>query len=1510
MPNSRDTYIQASIRQRELEDRDEARNRASTPAMLLASAAMGATSLAGSIIRSGQVRQMAADVDVYLRRNKYFKKLIPSIYEGTESTIRKTGVTKQMARDAVKNRHVQQLGDLDSIYAIARGKSPFAGAKDVAVGAALEGMLKYAPRKYTHNVRDLTIQDLVAGGTRLQKQVESTLGSESGRVASAFDSIMNTAAGRTYLSKKGINRMQLAKRIRVGDGLHVGNERLIDTGVFHPNNLASWMGNFKFPFTSWKPFELLFPTELAYRQPIVQEIRGAFTENMLKGLGRKEEELLYAGGQAFPIMREGRRKVLGNTPLPGEYYVGRTSSGMFKGARARAGFDPGWATPEEYLRHEGVLTPEMASRVRKERQEGANITYNHLSAVAEKGLSRLGKAKIRAAVIGHKVGVGPQFATRESKVAGMWKNLRNSYAGNLRTTSEVLSGAAKTPSARLTGDSWMDKIRTRLGMPKKTKIPLTQFTMMDKIKSYFGIEPKRTLQIHTESGKTRIENIPIAKFGGGSAMPDRPRGLGEFYLTPKSPGSLKAGQALGDWFNYQIMRPSWLLEESLGINMRPGKTAIGTTANVVGKIAGPVALTAAALSYVDYKSRQFEVPGPITTAVKGFSKARVGFQNLLDETGITGMAQEWEDKYPGLFTSPLSKGIRAGASTLGGVALAKAGFGLPAVLGGLSGAFVNAFTDITETSTELEAIYAGEQEIPVRKGRWWMLGRHGFEGEKVDYYRKHWLPLMLGKYKDVGLYGSETGAWEQSYLPTPENKFGLSKLFDPYRTEREHYYDRPYPVTGSPGKNIPLVGPLLGSKLSPLHYLKPQYRMHKDAWVGNRMVDNAISSPSELASRYMGIAPRMTQEASVLKTRLDQMTGEQLYMLAQWTGMTGFMAGQIKQALTGSDDAFDRRSQLADSNAMASTQRDYYDREFGGLLGFTEFFRRFVPRGRSQIQQINPIANTMPNWLPGSSSTFERDRDNRIDFTLGDAYTKVQMGESRLPGRGYESLHTLHSGVSGEYDALDRFKILADVAPGSESYRHHKQLVESMALSGSSKTQYENLLNQVDERMGSRYEERKDKTVFQDKAVQVAESMGSTRFRSVEGQVYSLAGVEERSMAQQWKTTLRERDTESLATKYDTLAMQLQNLEGKTVQVKAGTRGLNDTIPAIIPGINDNMANAAVAKDARTPADYQAKYGRGAMTKLWDNVRHLQIPGPAGWLPTKSFTKRTAAEEYQMAELEGGGFAGWDSPYKNFTRFWGRQAENTLRSEPAIPTDVHEARALDEHLSYMKYTKGRRMQNVAMAAGMQESADIYERMWQSSMPGLQVQGSQLTRDIWGAMPKTEKPYFKAFANESDPVEQKRIMGMVPASMKNVYMGIWKSGSPLTGDFSAVPNPVLNDQVDRAIIDQKAKDYFSTSSLASQDWQGWNPNVDPEDVRVATVAHHASDIHQHSVWESQVRSVTERNVPYAPYGPPTGHEEDEDLMWDSLSARQRRLYSYNKMHASSSGTDYSQMVNYG
>lgn len=141
--------------------------------------------------------------------------------------------------------------------------------------------------------------------------------------------------------------------------------------------------------------------------------------------------------------------------------------------------------------------------------------------------------------------------------------------------------------------------------------------------------------------------------------------------------------------------------------------------------------------------------------------------------------------------------------------------------------------------------------------------------------------------------------------------------------------------------------------------------------------------------------------------------------------LIGGIYGYMGNELFGLGDF--NKKHIADAGEMDSFARSFWDASIGGIGGeMSEIGRRFIPEYRRRTS-VNPLVNDMPDWLPEK-------------FQLGDPYSSLPYGEARLPGKGYEALNQLHPDKYGAYGALDRFKILADVAPYSEELKVWRKL--------------------------------------------------------------------------------------------------------------------------------------------------------------------------------------------------------------------------------------------------------------------------------------------------------------------------------------------------------------------------------------------------------------------------------------------------------------------------------------
>lgn len=180
------------------------------------------------------------------------------------------------------------------------------------------------------------------------------------------------------------------------------------------------------------------------------------------------------------------------------------------------------------------------------------------------------------------------------------------------------------------------------------------------------------------------------------------------------------------------------------------------------------------------------------------------------------------------------------------------------------------------------------------------------------------------------------------------------------------------------------------------------------------------------------------------------------YSLTELGGIYGF------GAVSATGDQYADLPTLQNAGRMTSFERTYWDRwNLGGIAptpGLSEAFRRFLPHRFHSNTEYNPIRNTMPSWLPGQEG---EDPAYFTDFLHGDPYVAVPNGEVRLPGAAYEKLHGIRN---GQYSDLDRFAILADVAPWSAQYRRYRDYLVHSDLTDEERARVNTIKGQVTER--------------------------------------------------------------------------------------------------------------------------------------------------------------------------------------------------------------------------------------------------------------------------------------------------------------------------------------------------------------------------------------------------------------------------------------------------------------
>lgn len=384
------------------------------------------------------------------------------------------------------------------------------------------------------------------------------------------------------------------------------------------------------------------------------------------------------------------------------------------------------------------------------------------------------------------------------------------------------------------------------------------------------------------------------------------------------------------------------------------------------------------------------------------------------------------------------------------------------------------------------------------------------------------------------------------------------------------------------------------------------------------------------------------------------------YNASEIAGIFGFAT----KASSGFEES-GRGPTLQDSALMSSYNRAFWDLELGGLGGdISEITRRYLARDPNK-NYYNPIRNTMPEWMPGA--------DYFTDFKHGDPYSRVNAGLMRLPGDAYEKLYNVKKDEYGNYSALDRLRILGDVAPYSDEYRMTKKQVSLLnqngMLSEEEQAEYKTMREQVSKKKEKKlmYDRRfRDADVTTEK-VTVTKVLDANTFVTREygeDNPLKLAGVQVKNSDEETVSFVRQFIYEGaeLRVSLDADPMKrqrddLMNTMRAVVYTNHNEEGNPFYLTTKGANLNFMLANKSTTKEKVTVRDdgsaiaTQALFTDEQITvgKMYDSlVRDIlpQVP-IVGVFADKFLQVRSPVESYKR-ELYGKAWRDWASPWSGW----------------------------------------------------------------------------------------------------------------------------------------------------------------------------------------------------------------------------------------------------------------------
>ena len=208
-----------------------------------------------------------------------------------------------------------------------------------------------------------------------------------------------------------------------------------------------------------------------------------------------------------------------------------------------------------------------------------------------------------------------------------------------------------------------------------------------------------------------------------------------------------------------------------------------------------------------------------------------------------------------------------------------------------------------------------------------------------------------------------------------------------------------------------------------------------------------------------------------------------------------------------------------------------------------------------------------------------------------------------------------------------------------------------------------------------------------------------------------------------------------------------------------------------------------------------------------------------------------ASREARVAGgLLGGAFGLGASAYGMASELWD--------GERHIPEDYQRSVAIEEYVDIIDYMRNRRARNMAMQYGAEDYARYFEEQMGQTMYGMDVYNASID-EMARAVPGRKREHFEAMAQAPEE-ERDRILSTAGRLERRMYQGLW--GEPVEA------RPDLTD-------------YFSERELPPEDWVGWDPRVDLDQVEIKMAQDQGINTSHMGYYPQEVQRANMMNLSY-------------------------------------------------
>ena len=767
-----------------------------------------------------------------------------------------------------------------------------------------------------------------------------------------------------------------------------------------------------------------------------------------------------------------------------------------------------------------------------------------------------------------------------------------------------------------------------------------------------------------------------------------------------------------------------------------------------------------------------------------------------------------------------------------------------------------------------------EGEVGIRQGRFWPLGNTPFKGGKIMYYR----PSIYRKLEAGAMFTSDSlgSPIERALFSTDISPL---RPFDPYRFERKHSEDRPYPVSGEyfSGPFGPLV-PALNATVGKI--LKPQTMMHQQevaAGLANYVpagqsgaynADPYINGRSGVFGGMEGVAGGMA---------MGGFGGPPNGTQASSNAMLAGRAGSLNTA----------RNETR--NTISGINNQYMQMAYGPPKTTGVMPQRIVPAGspltvgstQVQAQELGYRTQEMLGIYGFAASSVRENLGlGQRDFA---PQRSVLQSASKAYGTGRQ-FWDLNLGGMGDIPMAGGHQI------GAIEFSEITRRFIPKERSGI------DYINPIKNTMGKQYPFLPGSEYFTDFTT------GDPFTRVPEGEL-RLPGVGYERLNK----------LHSDATGRYGILDQYKIL-GDVAPYSKQFRSLDETIDSMVDNPTDKLRvqelreRAASIQQKKDFTEYKYKDSTPgemgmhptvhAVSRMGEMIAHRDT-----FINKKFVNKQTATEDWERNNVYGTTFPEWQRPYESFIApminkagnrspitaaatlavagtFFGESSKGkfvmsalgavtgftassvhsvneAITGEQFMPRTRKKELALEEYADILNYTKNTRLAKMANMAGDKGAAFQYESAAKRTMYGAPIEdinSGKYGTDIESlslTIPKRKREHFKAMINA--PVnERRRILSTAGRLERRIYEAAW--------GMDVEKKPELTD-------------YFSKHELPNENWEGWNPNTSMDQVKIKIGQDMGLEMSQMGYYPQQIKEASLSNPSYPRFGGGSGSQTD-------------------------------------